>query len=138
MYIKKSENGTKTAMTYSRMCPECFQTCRAHDFVCPFCKQHTRCFFTNCYRKPSHCVKESYFICAPHLSEMAQVGALTMKPVPTPIYTKRSFYLPPPNVVKNVLKLGKRGFQFSKLSTLEKKGVATLHHMAIKRPTRSQ
>jgi hypothetical protein len=69
---------------------------------------------------------------------MAQVGALTMKPVPTPIYTKRSFYLPPPNVVKNVLKLAKKGLQFSQLSTLEKKGVATLHHMGIKRATRSE
>lgn len=77
-------------------------------------------------------MKQAYFVCSAHLSEMAQVGALTVKPLPTPIYVKRKFTLPPPTLVKQVLNLTKKGIRFSQLNQLEKSGVATLHQMGIK------
>lgn len=63
---------------------------------------------------------------------MAQVGALTFEPLPTPVYVKRKFNVPPPTLVKQVLNLAKKGLRFSQLNRLERLGVRTLENMAIK------
>jgi hypothetical protein len=77
-------------------------------------------------------MKESYFICNPHLSEMAQVGALTFQPLPKPVHIKRKFKLPSPTMVKQVLQLAKKGMRFSELNKLEISAIDTLYQMPIK------